>query len=728
MSKLKSNSLTLNNKEIFGVETTLTNDNTKIPTSKALYDYLKSRGIKPFPPISLSVSGSWTNPQYNKTRPDLTGLTFTATYADGSSSDVTNNVNVLPITWNAEGTQTATFSYTIRGVTVTTTSSVGVNRTLESLSVSGNWSNTQFYNEAPNIAGLTFTATYNSDETATITPSQIAVSPNKWGGTGAQTATFSYTEGPYSASTTKTANVTRKLVALNVSGNWSNTQFYNEAPNIAGLTFTASYNNGTTATIASTNINVSPNAWGATGTQTATFSYTENGITKTTTKSVDVTKKLSSLSVSGSWSNTQWTNTAPDTTGLTFTANYNNGTSATVTPSISPSTWSGTAGSQTATFSYAENGITKTTTKSATVVRKLTGLSVGGSWSKIQYTNQAVDYTGLSFTASYNNGTTATVTPSRYSPTTWGSTVGTQTCTFYYSENGIEKNANSSVSVADGMYITPLTVQARGAGTVRITKTGDPGTIYYSINGGSQTVLDKSRVDISVSTGDRVSFYRTLSADLSESKYFTINCTNNCYVYGNFMSLCNKDNFTDLTTIDYKYVAYRLFYNNSHININESVGKLLLPATTLAYGCYQYMFAGCTGLTTAPVLPATTLATQCYYSMFSRCTGLTTAPVLSATTLASQCYERMFYGCTGLTTAPVLPATTLASTCYQYMFYECTNLTSITCLATTFTGNYCTYRWVEGVASSGTFYKNSAMSSWTTGNDGIPSGWAVRNA
>ncbi len=70
-----------------------------------------------------------------------------------------------------------------------------------------------------------------------------------------------------------------------------------------------------------------------------------------------------------------------------------------------------------------------------------------------------------------------------------------------------------------------------------------------------------------------------------------------------------------------------------------------LPATTLAYGCYYGMFAGCTSLTQAPALPATTLADVCYYGMFAGCTSLTQAPALPATTLADVCYYGMFAGC-----------------------------------------------------------------------------------
>ena len=153
-----------------------------------------------------------------------------------------------------------------------------------------------------------------------------------------------------------------------------------------------------------------------------------------------------------------------------------------------------------------------------------------------------------------------------------------------------------------------------------------------------------------------------------------------------------------------------------------------LPATTLADDCYSYMFDGCTSLTTAPVLSATTLADGCYAYMFRNCTSLTTAPELPATTLVIGCYQGMFYNCTSLTTASVLSATTLANSCYSYMFYGCTNLNYIKCLATDISAYNCTTSWVYHVASSGTFTKASSMTSWTTGNNGIPNGWTVQNA
>lgn len=122
----------------------------------------------------------------------------------------------------------------------------------------------------------------------------------------------------------------------------------------------------------------------------------------------------------------------------------------------------------------------------------------------------------------------------------------------------------------------------------------------------------------------------------------------------------------------------------------------ILPSTTLSFGCYTYMFAGCESLTTAPELPATTLPGRCYEGMFSGCRSLTTAPVLPATTLAFYCYADMFVDCISLTSAPTLPATTLANYCYDSMFYNCTSITSMPALPATTLTNYCYYRMFSG--------------------------------
>ena len=123
-------------------------------------------------------------------------------------------------------------------------------------------------------------------------------------------------------------------------------------------------------------------------------------------------------------------------------------------------------------------------------------------------------------------------------------------------------------------------------------------------------------------------------------------------------------------------------------------------------------------------LAQTTLATHCYSHMFNGCTGLTSAPELPATKLATYCYHSMFRDCTGLTSAPELPATKLATFCYHSMFRGCTHLALIKVHFTAW-GNQA-YNWVSNVASTGTFYKPSALPEEFSA-DRIPTGWTVVN-
>jgi hypothetical protein len=87
----------------------------------------------------------------------------------------------------------------------------------------------------------------------------------------------------------------------------------------------------------------------------------------------------------------------------------------------------------------------------------------------------------------------------------------------------------------------------------------------------------------------------------------------------------------------------------------------------------------------------------------------------------------MFLNCTGLTTAPELPATRLAESCYRQMFSGCKNLNYIKCLATNISATSSTTQWVFNVASAGTFVTPSSTK-WSTGANGIPSGWTRVNA
>jgi hypothetical protein len=69
----------------------------------------------------------------------------------------------------------------------------------------------------------------------------------------------------------------------------------------------------------------------------------------------------------------------------------------------------------------------------------------------------------------------------------------------------------------------------------------------------------------------------------------------------------------------------------------------------------------------------------------------------------------------------------LAQGCYGYMFYGCSNLNYIKCLATDISATSCTSGWLSNVSYSGNF-ETPSTTNWTTGVNGIPSGWTRVNA
>lgn len=246
---------------------------------------------------------------------------------------------------------------------------------------------------------------------------------------------------------------------------------------------------------------------------------------------------------------------------------------------------------------------------------------------------------------------------------------------------------------------TPLTLKAIEDCTIGIINNAED-YLYYCVDGLRVGIPSGETGSFDLTADQEVEFYgdnATYSAELGGYTNFTIN--GQCYIYGNIMSLISSTDFANLTEFTSPGVFSHLFSNCSNLR-NHPEKRLLLPATTLTSSCYE--------------------------SMFEYCTGLTQTPDLPATTLQEGCYNCMFEGCKNLTTAPELPAPTLVKYCYQFMFADCSNLNSVTCFATNMSANNCTYDWLRGVASSGTFTK-AADANWSGiyAAGGIPSGWTV---
>lgn len=103
-------------------------------------------------------------------------------------------------------------------------------------------------------------------------------------------------------------------------------------------------------------------------------------------------------------------------------------------------------GTTAVTITYGEGGITVTTTQVVTVTHKLESIAVTTNPTKVTYEyGDTLATTGMIVTATYSDNTTAAISGS-CSPTVLN-TVGTQTITVTYSENGISKTTTFSVTV-----------------------------------------------------------------------------------------------------------------------------------------------------------------------------------------------------------------------------------------------------------------------------------------
>lgn len=274
-----------------------------------------------------------------------------------------------------------------------------------------------------------------------------------------------------------------------------------------------------------------------------------------------------------------------------------------------------------------------------------------------------------------------------------------------YCEQENEVHYNPFVHDYSQDYFTTI---AKESGTITFTYTSGATTdaftsMSYKKNDGEWITIqydpsNGNTINVSVNSGDKVQWkginnaFRYYDESTEEETYGYFISTHTVDVEGNIMSLLYGDNFSDKRSLEGRDGAFAgLFsydYGSTFLQI-VSAENLVLPATTLADGCYGGMFEGCTSLTTAPELPATTLENDCYSDMFYDCTSLTTAPELPATTLAPECYFSMFNGCESLTTAPDLPATALTNYCYANMFNGCTNLTTAPNLPATTLGESC---------------------------------------
>ena len=219
-----------------------------------------------------------------------------------------------------------------------------------------------------------------------------------------------------------------------------------------------------------------------------------------------------------------------------------------------------------------------------------------------------------------------------------------------------------SYSTDNGYTWADITINPATSNTWAITEIDSSKNILFRGNG--NTTLECVQIIPSKTYNVSGNILSLLDGDYSE-----INKLED-YCFYNFFNQLNVKDASRLILPDFTSKnCYGLMFYYSKVSKPP-----VLPATTLAEGCYIYMFTGCKSLEYCPDLPATTLATLCYASMFRVCKLINEAPELPALTCAQQCYAEMFIGCSNLKTCPSIAAIHMAPYCYKSMFRNCTSL------------------------------------------------------
>lgn len=163
---------------------------------------------------------------------------------------------------------------------------------------------------------------------------------------GTTSVTINYSEMGQSVSATQAITVTHKLISIEVTTNPTKMSYeYSDTLDTTSMVVTATYSDNVTANI---NAAASPTILNTVGIQTISLSYTENGVTETT--SFDVTVDRKSVPKPTWKSNLTYSGSSQAVNSTTYWNNFN-----TIYMTISGTTSGTNAGTYTASFTPTDN-------------------------------------------------------------------------------------------------------------------------------------------------------------------------------------------------------------------------------------------------------------------------------------------------------------------------------------------------------------------------------------
>ena len=217
---------------------------------------------------------------------DLTGMVVHAFYSDGTSHEISNYTYSPHVVSSASDTE-VTITYTEDGITKTAIQDITVGNTPNLVSIAVSTPPTKVIYKAGEYfdpSGMVVTATFDNGTTKNV--SGYTYSPTGTLQQSDNVITISYTKKGITKTTTQNITVVY-LTSIAITNPPTYTSYYDdEIFNTAGMEVTAYYSDSTSAVI--TTYSVSPSGALPYGTTSVTISYSEGGITKTTTQDVTV--------------------------------------------------------------------------------------------------------------------------------------------------------------------------------------------------------------------------------------------------------------------------------------------------------------------------------------------------------------------------------------------------------------------------------------------------------
>ena len=415
------------------------------------------------------------------------GASVTCTDGETTLNGVGSTKFSLP-----DNTGTWTVTATLAGVTVTkeveVTGALQYNVDLmiaTGLAVTGAPTKTAYdVGEAFDPTGLSVTVTYADNTTEDVT-ADCTFSPATMA-SGTTEVTITYQRAGRTLTATQAVTV-RQLSGISVATAPTKTAYYiGETFDASGMVIKATMSDGSTKTV--TGWTYSPTGALTANTTAVTISYTENGVTKTTTQAITI-RALVSIAITTAPTKTAYKYGEKfSSAGMAVTATYNDNSTRVVSGWTYSPTGNLTLSNTAITVSYTENGVTKTTTQAITVSNTLSSIAVTTAPSKTAYfTGDTFDTAGMVVTATMADGSTKAVTGYTCSPTTMAS--NTTAVTISYTEGGVTKTTTQAVTVTT----ISTTLNSNSWATIKAVSDASKGASYWAV-GDTKTITINGKV------------------------------------------------------------------------------------------------------------------------------------------------------------------------------------------------------------------------------------------